>query len=138
LGSESEDDGLELKSSILQKLAGVVEVGAGGVMSGVSGLVDAMGSVGSAAVDGVGKVGHYAVDGVGKVFTHQRANTEDSESSKNAGKPVEPVVEEWHWGVPYKFDVKLLMCRRLTFYVKDFLAASHTDHKPIVIKYVRL
>ena len=28
--------------------------------------------------------------------------------------------------------------RRLTFYVKDFLSASHTDHKPIVIDFMEM
>jgi len=41
---------------------------------------------------------------------------------------------EFHWGVPYKFLVRRFMARDLTFYVKDFLAAKHTEHKPIVIK----
>ena len=40
---------------------------------------------------------------------------------------------EFHWGVPYKILCRHFIARDLTFYVKDFLAAKHTEHKPIVI-----
>jgi len=40
---------------------------------------------------------------------------------------------EFHWGVPYKFLTKQFLARGLTFYVKDFLAAKHSEQKPIVI-----
>ena len=53
-------------------------------------------------------------------------------------KKEEEEEEEWHWGVYWRLKVSRLTCRRLTFYVKDFLAASHTDHKPIVINFMEM
>ena len=53
---------------------------------------------------------------------------------REAGKDLNELPElEPHWGVPYKFDCKRFTGRNLTFYVKDYLAAKHTKHAPIVI-----
>jgi hypothetical protein len=40
---------------------------------------------------------------------------------------------EFHWGVPYKFLTHQFLARDLNFYVKDFLAAKHSEQKPIQI-----
>lgn len=53
---------------------------------------------------------------------------------RDGGKDVNEFPElEMHWGVPYKFDCKRFTGRNLTFYVKDYLAAKHTKHAPIII-----
>jgi hypothetical protein len=46
-----------------------------------------------------------------------------------------PVVEEKNkaWGVPFKIEADRFTGRHLEFRVQDFLNASHTDDKPIVI-----
>lgn len=83
-----------------------------------------------------------AAAAVANKIRHKNGSTEDAPETFNAKdieKDEEELEEEWpelefHWGVPYKFLVRRFMARDLTFYVKDFLAAKHTEHKPIVIR----
>jgi hypothetical protein len=45
---------------------------------------------------------------------------------------------EFHWGVPYKFDCTRFTARNLNFYVKDYLAARHTEHAPIHVPLIEM
>ena len=45
---------------------------------------------------------------------------------------------EFHWGVPYKFDCARFTARNLNFYVKDYLAASHTESAPIHVPIIEM
>ena len=47
-------------------------------------------------------------------------------TKKEKGEDLEPL--DWnHWGIPLKLECDRITCRDLKFYVKDYLAAKHTE-----------
>jgi len=58
-----------------------------------------------------------------------------AEAEKN--KPKEWTKEDWdnwHWGIPFKFECDRFTARHLVFYVQDYLSAQHVPNsKPIEI-----
>lgn len=161
LGSESEEDAKDLRQGFTQKLASVAQDLGGGIShlagdaakgfyGGVTtirhGIGKGVGAIGSGLNMGVHGIGHL----VGKQDNHLSDDassidqqTYEAQVAANVVVPNTKIEEnddeklpelEFHWGVPYKIKCANFIARNLTFYVKDFLAARHTEHKPIVIE----